>query len=839
MIELQAPGGINQTAIGGLSGAAVWASSTGGSVNLSVAAGGNATGILAGSAYSGFLYKSSNPIALMNVDGHSGISTTMSGNIILDGQGFSNSLATPFTVAGGGRWLVYAASPANVSKGSLTSNFRHYNGTFANYAPVSVTESGNGFIYASAPGALTVSTTLASGTAKHTFGTTPTAVFGYTIANSSTADSEDLALITSIPASTLTFSPLLSSTTAAGPHTITYSSGLTSAAGYTFTPGIGLAYTVDPAPLTLVTAALNGTISKVYDGKVTATLLPGNFKLTGFVGPDGANVTKATGSYASRNVGSGILVTTTLAAGDFSPVGATLLSNYILPTTAEGNIGTITQLASVAWIGGTDTKWSTAANWAGGALPDRANVASVTLGNGPVTYDYANGALDTPVLKSLNLASGTLTVPGGVLTVPTWIQSGGNLRGAGGLTVTESMIMTGLGTVDVGGPVSINHSGDLKLGRIKTAGDLSVTATGTLSGTNAAGTWVHTAKSITLDANGIGAPDDLFQIATGDLTVTNRSGDAWIYNSGQLNLSGSSAGRLHLENLGGLTTGSTLVSAGGQLDLIAKGPITIGTGGVEGGTGVLLRADGQDGNSGILINGPVSSPGGAVKVYAVDDITQNADITGTDVSVGSTWGNILMAATAQTRASAGNIDYRAPAGNMVLARLEASSGSVSLDAGGSITTAPGFVGNNITARSAFIKAGGDLELSTNVTLLDVDVGGSFRVTNGDTVFAGTPSNTTNNTANEATRDLNNITNNNTPGNNTSPRLENTGNDPNKPPGDQNNTTGGGTPDTYGGDGNGQEEDEGNNRPNRSSNAARTAKKDDDKPVAKRVAQCKF
>jgi len=254
--------------------------------------------------------------------------------------GFTNNAsagAGALNNTGGGSWLIYAAAPANVLKGGLTSDFRHYNGTFANYPPANVTETGNGFIYASVPGVLNVDTTLVSGDSFHIFGTTPTAQFGFAISNPASADNEDFTLIAGTPI----FDPALSSTTPAGSYTVSYFDGLTSAAGYTFAPGTGLAYIIDPATLILVTAALTGTASKTYDGTTAATLAPGNFLLSGFAGSDSATVTKTSGTYASPNAGSGIMVSATLVATDFSPAGSTNFANYTLPTSASGSIGSI------------------------------------------------------------------------------------------------------------------------------------------------------------------------------------------------------------------------------------------------------------------------------------------------------------------------------------------------------------------------------------------------------------------------------------------------------------------------------------------------------------------
>jgi filamentous hemagglutinin family protein len=343
-----------------------------------------------------------------------------------------NPLSTP-----NGRWLVYAADPASVTKNGMTSNFRQYN----TVSGETIGSSGNGFIYASAPGVLDVDTTLVSGTASNTFGTAPDAVFGHVIAAASaaTADNEDLAAITGTPA----FTPTITAATNVGPYTINYDSGLASAAGYTFAAGAGLAYTVNAVVLQIVTASLQGTTTKIYDGTNIATLAAGNFLLTGFVLGDSATVTKTTGIYdLGKNVGSGLSVSTTLAAGDFVAGGSTNLGNYTLPTSAQGNIGTITK-ASISTVTGItaaskvyNTTTNAALNTAGagftgmyggdvltvgtasGAFTDKhagtgktVNISGITLGGA----DAGNYTLATPTATTTaNITKATISTVTGI-----------------------------------------------------------------------------------------------------------------------------------------------------------------------------------------------------------------------------------------------------------------------------------------------------------------------------------------------------------------------------------------------------------------------------------------
>jgi len=132
-------------------------------------------------------------------------------------------------------------------------------------------------------------------------------------------------------------------TSTGGAAQITFAGGL-NIYGYQLASGSVSFGVITPAPLNLTTVSgsLVGTVSKVYDGSTFATLTPGNFLLTGFVGTDSATVTKTTGAYASKDVGSGIAVSTSLLPTDYSAVGTTNLANYALPKVVSGDIGVIT-----------------------------------------------------------------------------------------------------------------------------------------------------------------------------------------------------------------------------------------------------------------------------------------------------------------------------------------------------------------------------------------------------------------------------------------------------------------------------------------------------------------
>ncbi|MDX9900250.1 MAG: GLUG motif-containing protein, partial [Aliarcobacter sp.] len=85
-----------------------------------------------------------------------------------------------------------------------------------------------------------------------------------------------------------------------------------------------------------LSATLTGTITKEYDGSTDATLSSSNYDLTGFITGEGASVSETSGIYNSKNVINANSVTATLGLDDFTVDIGTQLSNYVLPTTANG-----------------------------------------------------------------------------------------------------------------------------------------------------------------------------------------------------------------------------------------------------------------------------------------------------------------------------------------------------------------------------------------------------------------------------------------------------------------------------------------------------------------------
>ncbi len=227
-----------------------------------------------------------------------------------------------------------------------------------------------------------------------------------------------------------------SASVAGGPYPIIPSN----ASGGTFSPGnynvtyVNGVLTVTPATLTAVAAALTGSTTKTYDGTTTATLTPANFLLSGFVNGDSASVTKTTGDYASKNVGSNLMVSTSLASSDFTPTGTTQLSNYSLPTSASGPIGTITQASLTVIANDTSKTFGKTLSFTGGefsasGLQNGETIGSVTLsstgtvanagvagGPYPIIPGSASGGTFDPGNYNVTYVNGVLTVTPATLT---------------------------------------------------------------------------------------------------------------------------------------------------------------------------------------------------------------------------------------------------------------------------------------------------------------------------------------------------------------------------------------------------------------------------------------
>jgi hypothetical protein len=191
----------------------------------------------------------------------------------------------------------------------------------------------------------------------------------------------------------------------------------------------------------VLTAAIIGLPTKIYDATTAATLASSNYGLSGFASGEGATVNHASGVYASANVGDRN-VSTTLAGGDFTANAGTLLSNYVLPTTANGT-GVIRKATLTATIIGDPTKTYDAAT---GAVLTSANYSfsgfvggqGATITETVGTYGSADAGLRT---VTASLGSADFVANGGTLltnyALPTTANGLGHINQA---TLTAAII---------------------------------------------------------------------------------------------------------------------------------------------------------------------------------------------------------------------------------------------------------------------------------------------------------------------------------------------------------------------------------------------------------------
>lgn len=192
---------------------------------------------------------------------------------IAAGRDFINNSgsATPFTLSGGGRSVVYSTDPGDDTLGGMTGAFVRYGCTYyGGSCPVGVTipGTGNGFAYTTQPTLTVTPSALAVtyGAAVPTLSPYLYGVSGY-LTGAAGADSGTDVLSGSLTATT-TYTP----TSLAGTYGMTYASGtLASTLGYQFTYGNNVtAITVTGAPPT-TTITLPSTFEYVSQNAIPRT----------------------------------------------------------------------------------------------------------------------------------------------------------------------------------------------------------------------------------------------------------------------------------------------------------------------------------------------------------------------------------------------------------------------------------------------------------------------------------------------------------------------------------------------------------------------------------------
>lgn len=280
-------------------------------------------------------------------------------------------------------------------------------------------------------------------------------------------------------------------------NSINLADGTGLASNYTLAAGQTAAAEITAKALTV--SGMSAT-DKTYDGNTVASLSGGD--LNGLVDGETLSITGHSGAFADKNVGAGKAVT---VSGLVLADGSGLAGNYSV-SNPTGLSADITRLDSVSWVGGASGNWFDPANWAGGAVPDLANVASVLIPAGViVSFDDGNfvspaqaGAVELDRLNSeggLSVVEGSLNIAdslqlaslqqsggaissGGDIQVGSFDQSGGSLDATGLFTVSSAYSQSDVdGSVTAGGDIGITQASDsMTLGNISTAGSLTADA---------------------------------------------------------------------------------------------------------------------------------------------------------------------------------------------------------------------------------------------------------------------------------------------------------------------------------------------------------------------------
>lgn len=159
--------------------------------------------------------------------------------------------------------------------------------------------------------------------------------------------------------------------------------------------------TINPRVIDNSTAV--STVQKIYDGNRAIKSLPLqiNVDQAGVMLGDQVTVI-GSGAFDDRHVGQqkAVKIDVVLRGED--------ATNYRLSQNSlQENIGSIVQLDSVQWTGDVNDLWSNSANWQGGALPDRNNVAKVIIGEAARAdmIETGNDADAQSSVSSINLTT--------------------------------------------------------------------------------------------------------------------------------------------------------------------------------------------------------------------------------------------------------------------------------------------------------------------------------------------------------------------------------------------------------------------------------------------------
>ena len=460
--------------------------------------------------------------------------------------------------------------------------------------------------------------------------------------------------------------------------------------------GDGMLYSVAPT----LTAGLTGSTSKTYDATTTASLVAGNFTLSGAIDGDTVDLDLAGmgATYDTKNVGTGKTVTATGLALDAASNGATTVYGYQLASTsANGAIGSITR-RSIA-VGDLS---------ASNKVYDGNTTASLGLGNAILGSDVVtlsgSGQFDTKHVGTGKAVTVTgLGLAGGDAGNYELAATSGTLSAG----ITPKQLTVGSATVAnkvYDGNTTASVSG-VALTGVVGGDDVGTTASGTFDNKNAGTGKTVTVSGVTLTGGDAGNYTLSTTLSTGQADIGRKTLTVGSTTIASKTFDGTRSAQVTGIGLDGVVEGDT-VQAGGQGEfanltvgrdkLVLVSSITLS--GVDA-NNYALASTGADGRADI--NAAPNSPG----VTALTSDASGSNGTATTPSTGGAGGNEAgNAVRGTTQSSALPIE---------VASAGAGTGSTTQPGGGAST---GLEGGRGTSTAMALDLGSVLSSQGTVSL---------------------------------------------------------------------------------------------------------------------------
>jgi len=446
----------------------------------------------------------------------------------------------------------------------------------------------------------------------------------------------------------------------------------TDAGNYTFNTTAATTANITPAMLT-ITAATN---TKGYDRTTSAAAKP-TITLGSLLGGDTATLTEV---YDSKIAGTGKTLTPTAVISDGNS-GNNYLVTYVNNTTGVIDPGQIVSgKLDVASAGKTidfavnGTQLGLNAN--GTFLPDQATTD--TSGNYsvmvPLNSVPSNSALLAYVAGDSGIKSASVSLAAGgdianlLLAANTvTANSGGAISNTifgnakGSLASTDIPYSVSGNNVTLGSGINLTMTavGDMTLNGLVDAGtgNIALKSGGAIINGMSGARSINAGSLAAEAANGIGSGNALMT-GVNKLTALNTTANhIQIDNTGVLAVTGMKnlgTGNVILQNVGAITTDSSIVTAsGGSVSITAHSPLTIGSGGVSAAGNISLEAASSGGTDNLTINGTLASSGGGIALKAGSGI-----VVGPGGGLSAPKGTIILTDNLNTPAApkeAGNV----------------------------------------------------------------------------------------------------------------------------------------------------------------------------------------